>query len=158
MSIDEIVGFPIYFFAGYLSDKLNVKHILGYYFLGGAVVSLLMLQTKYPLIAICGLFVSSIFVTCTCIAIPKAASLFIRDNAKGFDYALVSISASTGSLLGNIVIGKISNHFTLSVGVICFIFIYAVIGLFILLSKIFMSDQTQTKQSSIPKAVDHNLQ
>lgn len=149
MSIDEIIGFPIYFLAGYLSDKLSVKHMLGYCFLGGAGVSLLMLQMKYPLIVISGLFVSSIFVTGTYVAIPKATSLFIRDYAKGFDYVLVSISASTGSLLGNIVIGKITSHFTLSAGIVSFIFVYVAIGLFVLISKRFMSEQSQTEQPKI---------
>lgn len=88
----------------------------------------LLIIVNNPIPFLTTFLICSIFVTSTYIAIPKAESFYMRNEAKGFEFALISLSASIGDVLGNIFLGKIVDEFSIKAGPICFSIIYIVIA------------------------------
>lgn len=127
MSLDEFIGSPTYFIAGYIADKINVKKMVCFSYFFSSCASILMIITKNSVSFLIMFLLCSIFVTCTYIAVPKAESLFIRNEVKGFEFALISLSASIGDTLGNIFLGKIIDKYNINSGIICFSIIYIMI-------------------------------
>lgn len=128
MSLDEFIGSPTYIIAGHIADKVNVKKMACFSYFSASLISIFMTIVNNSFGFLVIFLLCSIFVTCTYIAVPKAESLYIRDEAKGFEFALISLSASIGDVLGNIFLGNIIDKFTIKAGPICFSIIYIVIA------------------------------
>lgn len=127
MSLDELIGSPTYFIAGHIADKINIKKMvcLSYFFASCSGILMILVSNSISFLMM--FLLCSIFVTCTYIAVPKAESLFIRNEFKGFELSLISLSASIGDAIGNISLGKIVDIFNIDVGIMTFSIIYIII-------------------------------
>lgn len=128
MSLDEFIGSPTYIIAGHIADKINVRIMacVSYVLSSCAGILLIIVNNSIPFLII--FLICSIFVTSTYIAVPKAESFYMRNEVKGFEFALISLSASIGDVLGNIFLSKIVDEFSIKAGPICFSIIYIVIA------------------------------
>ena len=107
MSLDELIGSPTYFVAGHIADKINIRKMLCLSYFLASCSGVLMILVSNSISFLIMFLLCSIFVTFTYIATPKAQSIFIRNEFKGFELSLISLSASIGDALGNISLGKI---------------------------------------------------
>lgn len=138
MSLDELIGSPTYFVAGHIADKINIRKMLCLSYFLASCSGVLMILVSNSISFLIMFLLCSIFVTFTYIATPKAQSIFIRNEFKGFELSLISLSASIGDALGNISLGKIVDRFNINTGIMTFSIIYVIIVflLFINLRKI----------------------
>lgn len=127
MSLDELIGSPTSFFAGNMSDRISNRSFLSISFGLAGVTSVCLLFANSPM-PFLGLFlICGIFVTCTQIALPKAASSYMRNDSKGFEFAIISMCAGVGDGLGNSILGKIIKETSIKYAVLTFCLTYLLI-------------------------------
>ena len=143
MSLDELVGSPTYFIAGRISDKINIQLMGGISYFFVCIICLLMTKIKQPQLFLVFFLLSSIFITSTYIVMPKIESIYVRKNAKGFEFALISISAGIGDTLGNIFFGKLLDNLSINYAFVCVAIAYLIIAILLL---IFIKNDTSTKR------------
>lgn len=123
MSLDEFIGGPAYSFGGYVCDKIGATRLCSISFVGAAIscVILAFIPNAYlfgVLFLIC-----SIFVTGSYVALPVAESYYVREEKRGFEFALISFLASIGDMIGNYSAGLVTEHF----GIIGWVTIFSVV-------------------------------
>jgi MFS family permease len=131
MSMDEFISSPVYMIGGYIADRVNVKKMICIGYVLAAIVGALMLLAGHALIFLAIFLVCSVFVTSTYISVPKAESYFVRDTAKGFEFTLISICASVGDALGNVVLGRVMDAFSIKAGILMFSVTYVIIAVIV---------------------------
>jgi len=129
MSLDELIGSPTSFFAGNISDRISNRAFLSMSFaLAGCASAFLLLSTS-PIPFLVLFLLCGVFVTCTQIALPKAASTYMRNDSKGFEFAIISMCAGLGDGLGNFILGKIIKETSIKYAVLTFCLTYLLIFL-----------------------------
>jgi MFS family permease len=131
MSMDEFISSPVNMIGGYIADRVNVKKMICIGYVLAAIVGALMLLAGHALIFLAIFLVCSVFVTSTYISVPKAESYFVRDTAKGFEFTLISICASVGDALGNVVLGRVMDAFSIKAGILMFSVTYVIIAVIV---------------------------
>ena len=129
MSLDELISSPVSLIAGKISDKVEIKKMLIWCFLLAGIISLFILISKNAIVFLIVFLICSVFVTTTFICLEKAESIYVRDEAKGFEFAMISVANGIGDGLGKIFFGVMTDIFSISFGVFSFFIIYTIITL-----------------------------
>lgn len=132
MSLDELVGSPTYFIAGRIVDNINIRFMGSISYFCVFIVCLLMTKINQPQWYLCIFLLCSIFITSTYVVMPKIESIYIRKNAKGFEFALISICAGIGDALGNTFFGRLLDKFSINYAFICVGMVYLFIAIILL--------------------------
>ncbi|NLO85252.1 MAG: MFS transporter [Clostridiales bacterium] len=143
MSLDEIVGSLVYIPAGHIVDKYPIRKTTFWGYLLVAITSIIMYAANHSYLFLFGFLLSGIFITLTYVAIPVAQSHYLRDDAKGFELALIAMSASLGDILGNIAMSKIIDVHSMGLDILLF----ASVNFFISLLTLWMLKDKKTAKS-----------
>lgn len=133
MSLDEFIASPTYLIAGFIADKINAEKLSIVSYILASIVSVVMIITKNPMIFLISFLASGFFLTFSYISIPKAESKYLRNEYKGFELGLISLSAAAGQALGNLFIGKLINKYSINAGIICFLMVYLFIAVLLII-------------------------
>jgi MFS family permease len=128
MSMDEFIGSPIFLISGRIVDKYPIRNLTCAAYLLASLVSVSMIYAKSQYIFLLGFLLSGVFVTATFVAVPKAESYFLRENAKGFELALISMAAAIGDALGNIFMSRLVDKYGIGIDVLTFAVIYLILA------------------------------
>lgn len=128
MSLDELIGSPTSFLAGKISDKVSDQKFLSLSYFFAAGCSLALISAQNPACFMVCFLACGIFVTCTQIVIPKAASGFMRNANRGFEFAIISSCGGLGEWLGNIMLGDLMKSFSVNYIVGVFFISYLILS------------------------------
>ena len=129
MSLDELIGSPTSFLAGKILDKVSDRKFLSLSYFLAAGCSFVLILAQNPVCFMVCFLTCGIFVTCTQIVIPKAASGFMRDTNRGFEFAIISSCGGLGEWLGNIILGNLMKSFSVNYIVWIFFVSYMILSI-----------------------------
>lgn len=113
MSMDELISAPTYMLAGRAVDKVNVVKFNILFLLVTALGGLLLIKSPSPAVFMTIFLLCSVSISCTFVGIPRERICFIRKEQKGFELALISVCGSLGDALGNNVLGRVAETYTI---------------------------------------------
>lgn len=113
MSMDELISSPTYMLAGRVVDRVNVVKFNVIFLLLTALGGLLLMRSSSPVIFMAVFLICSVSISCTFVGIPKERIGYIRKEQKGLELALISVCGSLGDSLGNNVLGKVAEKYTM---------------------------------------------
>ena len=131
MSMDELIGAPTYMLAGRVVDKVNVVKFNILFLLITALGGLFLIKSPTPTIFMVVFLICSVSISCTFVGIPKERIGFIRKEQKGFELALISVCGSLGDSLGNNVLGRVAEKYTIDQCMYIFSASYVVMALLV---------------------------
>lgn len=134
MSLDELVGSPIFFIAGRMADKINMRLMGSFSYFAVFLVCVLMTRIVHPSLYLFVFLLCSIFITSTYIVMPKIESSYVRMNAKGYEFALISICAGIGDALGNIFFGRLIDKLSIDFAFAYVGIVYLIISVVLFIS------------------------
>ena len=137
MSMDELIGAPTYMLAGRVVDKVNVVKFNILFLLITALGGLFLIKSPTPTIFMVVFLICSVSISCTFVGIPKERISFIRKEQKGFELALISVCGSLGDSLGNNVLGRVAEKYTIDQCMYIFSASYIVMALLVALPLLF---------------------
>lgn len=137
MSMDELIGAPTYMLAGRVVDKVNVVKFNILFLLITALGGLFLIKSPTPTIFMVVFLICSVSISCTFVGIPKERIGFIRKEQKGFELALISVCGSLGDSLGNNVLGRVAEKYTIDQCMYIFSASYIVMALLVALPLLF---------------------
>ena len=137
MSMDELIGAPTYMLAGRVVDKVNVVKFNILFLLITALGGLFLIKSPTSTIFMVVFLICSVSISCTFVGIPKERIGFIRKEQKGFELALISVCGSLGDSLGNNVLGRVAEKYTIDQCMYIFSASYIVMALLVALPLLF---------------------
>ena len=137
MSMDELIGAPTYMLAGRVVDKVNVVKFNILFLLITALGGLFLIKSPTPTIFMVVFLICSVSISCTFVGIPKERIGFIRKEQKGFELALISVCGSLGDSLGNNVLGRVAEKYTIDQCMYIFSASYIVMALLVAMPLLF---------------------
>lgn len=137
MSMDELIGAPTYMLAGRVVDKVNVVKFNILFLLITALGGLFLIKSPTPTIFMVVFLICSVSISCTFVGIPKERIVFIRKEQKGFELALISVCGSLGDSLGNNVLGRVAEKYTIDQCMYIFSASYIVMALLVAMPLLF---------------------
>jgi len=134
MSLDELVSAPSYIAAGNAADKFDIRKLTSLCYFLVSILSISLLKINSPILFLLVFLLCGLFATFTYAAISKAEVFIIRDSARGFEFALISISAGLGDSFGNYIMGKLFDQTSMAIGIVFFSISYLLLAIITALS------------------------
>jgi MFS family permease len=130
-SADNILSIPAQLGGGILSDRFHKKRLSVFVFLILSMLGFFLSKIHYPAFFVAVLLAFEVLFSLSNPVLETVESLSAREDKPGFDLSLVSFCYAVGTLVGDIIVGKIMDLYGASAGFV-FVGIAFLLAVFIL--------------------------